>query len=67
MRKSYRSHLTKMFREAQAICVEARGTGMPIHEVTELRGERAKKARETRREFLQTAGKAATVTATLPY
>ena len=34
MRKSYRSHLTKMFREAEAICAEARATGMPIDEVT---------------------------------
>src|ERR1700758_5261220 len=63
MKKSYRSHLTKMFREAQAICAEARATGMPIDEVTEIRAERAKKARETRREFLQTAGMAAAVTA----
>jgi len=63
MKKSYRSHLTKMLREAQAICAEARATGMPIDEVTEIRAERAKKARETRREFLQTAGKAAAIVA----
>src|SRR6202008_5048452 len=58
-RRPYRSHLTRMFREAQAVCAEARITGMPIDEVTEIRAERAKKARETRREFLHTAGKAA--------
>lgn len=52
-----------MLREAQAICEESRATGMPIDEVTEIRDERAKKARETRREFLQTAGKAAAVAA----
>src|ERR1700752_4932263 len=62
-RRSYRSHLTRMFREAQAVCAEARITGMPIDEVTEIRAERAKKARETRREFLETAGKAAAVVA----
>ena len=63
MRKSYRSHLTKMFREAQAICAESRSTGAPIDEVTEMRAERARKARETRREFLQTAGMAAAAVA----
>ena len=63
MRKSYRSHLTKMFREAQAISFESRVTGASIDEVTEMRAERAKKARETRREFLQTAGMAAAVVA----
>ena len=56
MKKSYRSRLTKMFREAQAICAESRITGAPVDEVTEMRAERANKARETRREFLQTAG-----------
>src|ERR1700757_85451 len=62
-RRPYRSHLTRMFREAQAVCAEARITGMPIDEVTEIREERAKKARETRREFLQTAGMAAAAVA----
>jgi monoamine oxidase len=63
LRPSYRSHLTKMFREAQAICAEARATGMPIDEVTEIRADRSKKARETRREFLEIVGKAAAVVA----
>ena len=63
MRKSYRSHLTKMLREAQAICAESRVTGAPVDEVTEMRAERAKKAGETRREFLQTAGMAAAAVA----
>ena len=48
-----------MFREAQAICTESRLTGAPVDEVTEMRAERTMKARETRREFLQTAGMAA--------
>ena len=30
MRKSYRSHLTKMLREAQAICAESRVTGATV-------------------------------------
>ena len=63
LRRSHRSHLTKMIREAQAICEEARATGAPIDEVTEIREARAKKARETRREFLQTAGMAAAAVA----
>jgi len=63
MRKSYRSHLTKMFREAQAICAESRFTGAPIDEVAQMRAERARKARETRREFLQTAAATAAAVA----
>ena len=63
MRKSDRSHLTKMMREAKAICAESHATGAPIDEVTEMRAERAKKARETRREFLHKAGMAAAAVA----
>lgn len=63
MRKSYRSHLTRMFRDAQAICAESRSTGAPIDEVADMRAERGKKARETRREFLHKAGMAAAAVA----
>src|SRR5215469_3740125 len=63
MRKSDRPNLTKMMREAQAICAESHATGAPIDEVTEMRAERAKKARETRREFLHKAGMAAAAVA----
>lgn len=63
MRKSYRSHLTKMFREARAICAESHVTGVPVDEVTEMRAERTIDARESRREFLHTAGMAAAAVA----
>lgn len=41
-----------MLREAHAACNEASATGMPIDEVTELRGERARLRAVNRREFL---------------
>jgi monoamine oxidase len=53
MRKSYRSTLTGMLREAQAACLQAAQTGAPIDEITAMRAERA----PTRRTIL--AGAAA--------
>src|ERR1700761_5243210 len=55
MRKSYRSILTGMVREASAACHEARASGAPIDEITSMRAERA----PARRDVLIGAGVAA--------
>jgi monoamine oxidase len=56
MRKSYRSPLTAMLREADAALAQARATGAPLEEVTAMRAERP-----ARRRVL--AGGAATLAA----
>jgi monoamine oxidase len=52
MRRSYRSHLTAMFREAEAARRESAASGRPIDEVTQERALRARLQAEGRREFL---------------
>ncbi|MEI9930066.1 MAG: FAD-dependent oxidoreductase [Rhizomicrobium sp.] len=46
MRKSYRSTLTRMLREADAVCHEAALTGAPVDEVAAMRAERAPTRRQ---------------------
>jgi monoamine oxidase len=63
MRRSYRSPLTRMLREAREACCEARALGAPIGEITAVRAERAA-ASQNRRRFL--AGAAASTLTFLP-
>ena len=58
MRKSFRSPLTAMLREARAAVLQSRATGVPLDEVRAMRSERP-----TRRRVL--AGAAATTVATI--
>ena len=58
MRKSFRSPLTAMLREARAAVLQSRATGVPLDEVRAMRGERP-----TRRRVL--AGAAATTAAAI--
>ena len=61
MRKSYRSPLTAMLREARAAVFQSRATGAPLDEVSAMRAGRAA---PTRRHVL--AGAAAAAAAILP-
>lgn len=56
-KRTFRSPLTRMLREAAAACDEAEARGMPLDEVTGEREERKARAFE-RRDFLKTAGAA---------
>ena len=46
MRKSYRSPLTAMLREARGAWAQSRATGMPLDEVTAMRAERGPARRQ---------------------
>jgi monoamine oxidase len=61
MRKSYRSALTGMLREADAACREARLTGAPLDEIAAMRAERT----PTRRQIIA-GGLAGTAAMLLP-